>query len=74
MVEEKQKRIDDARRALRLLRTTWIVWPNSASEVLLTGSFDPGLISSRIDLLVGIKINGFSSYYQNFVWQLPSAL
>lgn len=39
-VEEKQKRIDDARRALRLLRTTWIVWPNSASEVLLTGSFD----------------------------------
>ncbi|KAE8023336.1 hypothetical protein FH972_009044 [Carpinus fangiana] len=40
MVEVKQKRIDDARRALQLLCTTWIVWPNSASEVLLTGSFD----------------------------------
>ncbi|XWS68881.1 hypothetical protein CRYUN_Cryun04dG0131700 [Craigia yunnanensis] len=39
-VEEKQKRIDDARRALRLLRTACIVWPNSASEVLLAGSFD----------------------------------
>lgn len=40
IVEEKQKRIDDARRALRLLRHTCIVWPNSASEVLLAGSFD----------------------------------
>ncbi|GLT36991.1 hypothetical protein SLA2020_113350 [Shorea laevis] len=39
-VEQKQKRIDDARRALRLLRTAYIVWPNSASEVLLAGSFD----------------------------------
>ncbi|KAL4639330.1 hypothetical protein ACB092_03G210100 [Castanea dentata] len=40
VVEEKQVRIDDAHRALRLLRTTCIVWPNSASEVLLVGSFD----------------------------------
>ncbi|XWS34940.1 hypothetical protein CRYUN_Cryun21dG0080800 [Craigia yunnanensis] len=40
MVEEKQKRIDDAHRALQLLRTACIVWPNSASEVLLAGSFD----------------------------------
>lgn len=40
MVEEKQKRVDSARRALRLLRTACIVWPNSASEVLLAGSFD----------------------------------
>ncbi|XP_059648895.1 protein PTST homolog 2, chloroplastic [Cornus florida] len=40
MVEEKQKRVDGARRALQLLRTTFIVWPNSGSEVLLTGSFD----------------------------------
>ncbi|XWS63569.1 hypothetical protein CRYUN_Cryun06bG0111400 [Craigia yunnanensis] len=39
MVEEKQKRIDDTRRALQLL-TACIVWSNSASEVLLTGSFD----------------------------------
>ncbi|KFK44622.1 hypothetical protein AALP_AA1G282700 [Arabis alpina] len=40
IVREKQKKIDHARRALRLLRTASIVWPNSASEVLLTGSFD----------------------------------
>ncbi|KAG2303732.1 hypothetical protein Bca52824_032383 [Brassica carinata] len=40
VVREKQRKIDHARRALRLLRTASIVWPNSASEVLLTGSFD----------------------------------
>ena len=40
MVEEKQKRIDDARRTLMLIRTVCIVWPNLASEVLLAGSFD----------------------------------
>ncbi|CAH2033810.1 unnamed protein product [Thlaspi arvense] len=40
IVREKQRRIDHANRALRLLRTTSIVWPKSASEVLLTGSFD----------------------------------
>ncbi|GLT55815.1 hypothetical protein SLA2020_289030 [Shorea laevis] len=40
IVEQKQGRIDDARRALQLLRTAYIVWPNSASEVLLAGSFD----------------------------------
>lgn len=40
IVREKQRRIDHANRALRLLRTASIVWPNSASEVLLTGSFD----------------------------------
>ncbi|XP_012091962.1 protein PTST homolog 2, chloroplastic isoform X2 [Jatropha curcas] len=40
IAEEKQRRIDDARRALGLLRTACIVWPNSASEVLLAGSFD----------------------------------
>ncbi|BFG16600.1 hypothetical protein CerSpe_028750 [Prunus speciosa] len=39
-VEEKQKRINDARRALQLLRTAYIVWPNSASEVLIAGSYD----------------------------------
>ncbi|KAI3452801.1 hypothetical protein Pfo_009464 [Paulownia fortunei] len=39
-VEEKQKRIDGAHIALQLLRSTCIVWPNSASEVLLAGSFD----------------------------------
>ncbi|VVB00110.1 unnamed protein product [Arabis nemorensis] len=40
IVREKQRKIDHANRALRLLRTASIVWPNSASEVLLTGSFD----------------------------------
>ncbi|XP_039068893.1 protein PTST homolog 2, chloroplastic-like isoform X2 [Hibiscus syriacus] len=39
-VEEKQKKIDHARRALQLLRTACIVWPNSGSVVLLAGSFD----------------------------------
>ncbi|KAK6160031.1 hypothetical protein DH2020_003412 [Rehmannia glutinosa] len=40
IVETKQKQIDGAHKALQLLRTTCIVWPNSASEVLLAGSFD----------------------------------
>ncbi|KAL2543060.1 5'-AMP-activated protein kinase-related [Abeliophyllum distichum] len=40
IVEEKQKRIASAHKALQLLRTACIVWPNSASEVLLAGSFD----------------------------------
>ncbi|TQD72322.1 hypothetical protein C1H46_042136 [Malus baccata] len=40
IVKEKQKRINDACRALRLLRTACIVWPNSASEVLIAGSYD----------------------------------
>ncbi|GAB2280313.1 hypothetical protein Dimus_014954 [Dionaea muscipula] len=39
-VDEKQRRINDARMALQLLRTAYIIWPNSASEVLLSGSFD----------------------------------
>lgn len=38
--EKKQSRIDSAYIAMRLLRTTHIVWPNSASEVLVAGSFD----------------------------------
>ncbi|KAK1552061.1 hypothetical protein Q3G72_009753 [Acer saccharum] len=45
-VEEKQKRIDEACRALRLIRTACIVWPNSASQVLLAGSFD-GWVTQR---------------------------
>ncbi|XP_019167205.1 PREDICTED: uncharacterized protein LOC109162951 isoform X2 [Ipomoea nil] len=40
MLEEKQKRIDGAHKALQLLHNAHIVWPNSASEVLLVGSFD----------------------------------
>ncbi|GMH27612.1 hypothetical protein Nepgr_029455 [Nepenthes gracilis] len=40
LADEKQRKIDDVREALQLLRTTCIVWPNSALEVLLAGSFD----------------------------------
>lgn len=39
-IDEKQRKIDSARRALQMLRITSIVWPNSASEVFLAGSFD----------------------------------
>ena len=53
-MEEKQKRIDDARRALRLLYSTCIVWPNPASEVLLAGSFDgwATLVSSNLQRII----------------------
>ncbi|KAJ8760937.1 hypothetical protein K2173_021975 [Erythroxylum novogranatense] len=40
IVEEKQKKVDNVRRALQILRTACIVWPNPASKVLLAGSFD----------------------------------
>ncbi|XP_073300378.1 protein PTST homolog 2, chloroplastic-like isoform X2 [Primulina huaijiensis] len=40
IVEKKQEQIYRAHKALQLLRDTCIVWHNSASEVLLTGSFD----------------------------------
>ncbi|MCD7468549.1 hypothetical protein HAX54_006893 [Datura stramonium] len=40
MLDKKQKRIDKTTKALQLLRTARIVWTNSASEVLLAGSFD----------------------------------
>ncbi|KAG9444533.1 hypothetical protein H6P81_015873 [Aristolochia fimbriata] len=46
LVEEKQKKIDNAQKAFSLLRTASIVWPNSATEVLLAGSFD-GWTSQR---------------------------
>ncbi|KAJ1386019.1 Immunoglobulin-like fold [Sesbania bispinosa] len=40
VVEEKQKKINNAHKALKVLKTTCIVWPNTASEVFLAGSFD----------------------------------
>ncbi|XP_061351953.1 protein PTST homolog 2, chloroplastic [Gastrolobium bilobum] len=40
IVKEKQERINNARRALQTLKTTCVVWPNTASEVFLAGSFD----------------------------------
>ncbi|KAH9327324.1 hypothetical protein KI387_007502, partial [Taxus chinensis] len=45
-IEEKQKQVDEAQKVLSLLRLARIVWPNSASEVFLVGSFD-GWTSQR---------------------------
>lgn len=50
-LEKKQKRIDGASNALRFLRTTQIVWHNSASEVLLTGSFDGWTTQRKMEKL-----------------------
>ncbi|WOL08858.1 hypothetical protein Cni_G17611 [Canna indica] len=47
LMEEKRRRFDSAQNALSLLRTVCILWPNSASEVLLAGSFD-GWSSQRM--------------------------
>lgn len=40
ILEEKQKRIDNASKSLQLLRNTCVVWSKAGSEVLLAGSFD----------------------------------
>ncbi|XP_020701568.1 protein PTST homolog 2, chloroplastic isoform X2 [Dendrobium catenatum] len=40
VIEVKQLRLAAAEMSLSILRSVCIVWPNSASEVLLTGSFD----------------------------------
>ncbi|CAL0318285.1 unnamed protein product [Lupinus luteus] len=49
VVEEKQRRINDTHRALQLLKTTSVVWPNTASEVLLVGSFDGWSTQRKMD-------------------------
>lgn len=49
IVEEKQKKIDEAKRALSLLRTACVVWTNPASEVLLAGSFDGWTLQRRME-------------------------
>ncbi|XP_059278281.1 protein PTST homolog 2, chloroplastic-like isoform X2 [Lycium ferocissimum] len=51
MLDEKQKRIDSASKALQLLRTARIVWTNSASEVLLAGSFDGWTTQRKMEKL-----------------------
>ncbi|KAG5604205.1 hypothetical protein H5410_025697 [Solanum commersonii] len=51
LLAKKQKRIDGARKALQKLRTTQIVWHNSASEVLLTGSFDGWTTQRKMEKL-----------------------
>eukprot|EP00252_Welwitschia_mirabilis_P013466 TRINITY_DN29617_c0_g1_i1.p1 TRINITY_DN29617_c0_g1~~TRINITY_DN29617_c0_g1_i1.p1 ORF type:complete len:202 (-),score=49.02 TRINITY_DN29617_c0_g1_i1:120-656(-) len=40
VIAEKQKMLTDAQKILCVMKTARIVWPNSASEVLLAGSFD----------------------------------
>lgn len=50
-VEVKHRQIDDARKSLQLLRSTCIVWHNSATEVLLTGSFDGWTTQRRMQKL-----------------------
>ncbi|KAG6532398.1 hypothetical protein ZIOFF_006238 [Zingiber officinale] len=40
ILEMKQSKITVVKQPLSLLRATYIIWPNSASEVLLAGSFD----------------------------------
>ncbi|CAN4124403.1 unnamed protein product [Withania somnifera] len=51
LLEKKQKRIDGASKALRFLRTTKIVWHNSASEVLLSGSYDGWTTQRKMEKL-----------------------
>ncbi|XP_042375087.1 protein PTST homolog 2, chloroplastic-like isoform X2 [Zingiber officinale] len=46
ILEMKQSKITVVKQPLSLLRATYIIWPNSASEVLLAGSFD-GWTSQR---------------------------
>ncbi|KAF6164339.1 hypothetical protein GIB67_029222 [Kingdonia uniflora] len=49
IVKLKQKKINEARKTLSLLRSACIIWPNSASEVLLTGSFDGWTTQRRME-------------------------
>ncbi|XP_059316695.1 protein PTST homolog 2, chloroplastic [Lycium ferocissimum] len=51
VLQDKQKRIDGARKSLQLLRTTRVDWHNSASEVLLTGSFDGWTTQRKMEKL-----------------------
>ncbi|XP_047331168.1 protein FLOURY ENDOSPERM 6, chloroplastic-like [Impatiens glandulifera] len=49
VVLEKQRKVDNAKKAVKLIRSTCIVWPNSAFEVLLTGSFDGWTTQRRME-------------------------
>lgn len=40
IVKEKQRMIDSSHEALQYLKPVSIAWPITASEVLVTGSFD----------------------------------
>lgn len=71
-MEQKQSRIDDAQRALCLLRPTCIIWPNTATEVLLAGSFD-GWASKVCFVLEQISCNWNEDIYSvhYFNWLAP---
>ncbi|GLU09332.1 hypothetical protein SLE2022_261980 [Rubroshorea leprosula] len=49
-VLEQTQRIDDTHRALHLIPTAYMVWPNSASEVLLAGSFDGWATQRKMEI------------------------
>jgi hypothetical protein len=40
LIEENQKKLEEAQRALCGLRNISVVWPNPVCEVFLAGSFD----------------------------------
>ncbi|XP_047324577.1 protein PTST homolog 2, chloroplastic-like [Impatiens glandulifera] len=46
LMYERRKKVDSLLKAAEIIRTTCVVWPNPASEVLLAGSFD-GWTSQR---------------------------
>nr|KYP60254.1 5'-AMP-activated protein kinase subunit beta-2 [Cajanus cajan] len=51
VVEEKQKKINNAQKALQMLKTTCVIWPTKAEEVLLTGSFDGWSTKRKLEKL-----------------------
>ncbi|XP_020217903.1 protein PTST homolog 2, chloroplastic isoform X3 [Cajanus cajan] len=51
VVEEKQKKINNAQKALQMLKTTCVIWPNKAEEIFLTGSFDGWSTKRKLEKL-----------------------
>lgn len=59
IMEQRQRRIDAAHRALQQLRLACVVWPNPAKEVLLAGSFDGW--ASQVSSFLGASGDGLFS-------------
>lgn len=55
ILEIKQRKITVAEQPLSLLRTTCVIWPNPASEVLLAGSFDGW--TSQVKFAFGFQLS-----------------
>ncbi|XP_022632463.1 uncharacterized protein LOC106779838 isoform X1 [Vigna radiata var. radiata] len=53
VVEEKQTKISKAQKALQMLKTTCVAWPNNAKEIFLTGSFDGWSNKRKMERLSG---------------------